>query len=218
MQHQAVLFDLDGTLIDSLQDLASSTNRTLQAHGFPPHPVDAYKYFVGDGARNLILRALPEPSRADTDLVDRVLEAYTIDYGRNWNCQTCLYPGIAEMLDGLVQRHIRLALLSNKPNLFTQACAQAYLSAWKFDVVMGASSVFPHKPHPAAALDVARQMALAPAQFLYLGDTSTDMQTARNAGMTAVGATWGFRLPDELLASGAQRLIDHPAQLLDLIG
>lgn len=213
MPYQAVLFDLDGTLIDSLDDLAQATNRTLAQHGFPIHPTDAYKLFVGDGVRNLILRALPEAARSDQALVDRCLHTYAADYGTNWNAHTRLYPGIADMLDALVTRGIHLTLLSNKPHVFTQACASEFLAKWHFDIVMGAQASFPHKPDPSAALDIAHRLNIAPASFLYLGDTSTDMQTACNAGMFPVGVTWGFRSREELESSGARRIITHPLEL-----
>jgi phosphoglycolate phosphatase len=210
MQYQAVLFDLDGTLIDSLQDLADATNRTLLAHGFPTHPVDAYRYFVGDGARNLILRALPPEHQRDDALIARCLETYSKDYGSNWNVRTCLYPGIAEMLDGLAARGLTLTLLSNKPDLFTQACARKYLSKWDFRVIMGAKPPFAHKPDPAAALEITRRVGLPADHFLYLGDTATDMQTALNAGMYPLGASWGFRPRQELRDAGARAILEHP--------
>jgi phosphoglycolate phosphatase len=217
MAYQAVLFDLDGTLIDSLQDIADATNRTLQKYGFPAHPAESYKQFVGDGVRKLLIRSLPEPQKQDELLIDQCIETYAQDYGANWNVHTRLYPGISEMLDGLVGRGIRLNVLSNKPDLFTQACAKAFLSSWKFDVIMGAKTEFPHKPDPTAARDIARQLGLRTDQFLYMGDSSTDMQTARNAGMMPVGCLWGFRTHDELLMAGASRLISKPIELLDLL-
>lgn len=217
MPYEAVLFDLDGTLIDSLEDLAAATNRTMQHYGFAPHPAEAYKYFVGDGVRKLVTRALPADRQGDQQLIEQCLATYAKDYGSNWNVRTALYPGIAEMLDGLVRRGLRLAILSNKPDPFTQLCVGTFLSAWKFEVIMGARPEFAHKPDPAAALAIARQMNLAPSRFLYLGDTSTDMQTACNAGMEPVGVTWGFRTRDELLSAGARRMVDRPAQILDLL-
>lgn len=217
MPLQAVLFDLDGTLIDSLLDLANATNRTLAKYGFPAHPVEAYKIFVGDGVRKLVTRALPAERRQDEALLGRCLQTYAEDYGSHWNVATHLYDGVAGLLDGLTARGIRLAVLSNKPEVFTLSCVRAYLAKWKFEVVLGAGGAFPHKPDPAAALEVARRMNLSPSEFLYLGDTATDMQTACNAGMVAVGATWGFRTRGELQTAGARYLIDRPAELLALL-
>lgn len=217
MQYQAVLFDLDGTLIDSLADIALATNRTMEMHGFPPHPIEAYKHMIGDGVRKLILRALPADKREETSIIDRCIAAYASDYGKNWNIHTQLYSGIAEMLDGLVARGMRLAVLSNKPDPFTQTCAQCYLSKWQFDVVMGAGTQFPNKPDPASALEIARRLKLSPQQFLYLGDMAVDMETACNAGMTFLGAAWGFRTAEELRAVGAKHVINYPPELLTLL-
>ncbi len=217
MQYRAVLFDLDGTLIDSLADIALATNRTMEMHGFPSHPVEAYKHMIGDGVRKLILRALPAVKRGEDALVDRCIAAYAADYGNNWNVQTRLYPGIAEMLDGLGARGVRMSVLSNKPDAFTQVCAQSYLSKWHFDVVMGASTQFPNKPDPSSALDIAMRLGLTAQQILYLGDMPVDMQTASNARMTSVGAAWGFRTAGELRAAGASHVIGHPAELLQLL-
>lgn len=217
MQYQAVLFDLDGTLIDSLADIALATNRTMEMYGFPPHPVEAYKHMIGDGVRKLILRALPADKREEASLIDRCITAYASDYGKTWNIQTRLYCGIAEMLDGLAAQGMRMAVLSNKPDPFTQICVQCYLSKWQLDVVMGAGTQFPNKPDPASALEIARRLGLSPQQFLYLGDMPVDMQTARNAGMTFVGAAWGFRTAEELRAAGACHTIDDPPALLKLL-
>lgn len=217
MQYQAVLFDLDGTLIDSLADIALATNRTMETHGFPPHPIEAYKHMIGDGVRKLILRALPADKREEAATIDRCIAAYASDYGNNWSIQTRLYSGISDLLDGLTARGIRLAVLSNKPDPFTQTCAQCYLNRWKFDLVMGAGTQFPNKPDPASALEIARRLNLSPQQFLYLGDMQVDLQTACNAGMAFIGAAWGFRTADELRALGARHIANHPTDLLQLI-
>lgn len=216
MQHAAVIFDLDGTLLDSLEDIAQATNRTLQAHGFPTHAISAYTQFIGDGMTKLILRALPPEHRSEPTL-GRCVEYYRQDYGANWNVHTHLYDGIAALLDGLIQRNMQLAILSNKPDEFVQHCVRQYLASWPFALVMGANADFPHKPDPSAALAIARQLHLSPSQILYLGDMEVDMTTARAAGMTAIGAGWGFRLAQQLLAAGADHVITKPMQMLDLI-
>ena len=216
MHHQAAIFDLDGTLLDSLEDIAQATNRTLQAQGFPTHPLTAYMQFIGDGMTKLILRALPPEHRTEPT-ISRCVEFYRQDYGANWNVHTRLYDGIADLLDGLLARRIQLAILSNKPDEFVQHCVRQYLSAWPFAVIMGASSDFPHKPDPSAALAIARRMQLPAAQILYLGDMEVDMATAHAAGMTAIGAGWGFRSREQLTAAGADFVIDSPHEMLQLI-
>lgn len=214
--YAAVLFDLDGTLLDTLADLGNAVNRTLEAHGLPTHPLDAYRNFVGDGVYKLIERALPA-DRRDPQTFESCLQTYRKDYARNWNVQTRPYPGIAELLDELIARRIRLAVLSNKPDEFTQVCVRQLLGRWRFDVVLGARDDIPPKPDPASALEIARRLELSPGQFIYLGDSGVDMQTARAAGMTCVGALWGFRTREELQAAGAQKLIRHPLELLELL-
>ena len=213
MRYQAIIFDLDGTLIDSLADIAAATNRTMSAHGFPTHPIEAYRNFIGDGVRKLIVRALPEPMRTDEAIVAKCLETYGRDYGSSWNVKTCLYPGMAGALSELSRMGLKLAVLSNKPDEFTQSCAAQFLAQWRFDLVMGASPRFPHKPDPSSALEIARRFELSPAEFLYVGDMPVDMQTARNAGMRAIGVSWGLRSREQLVEAGADRVIDSPGEL-----
>jgi phosphoglycolate phosphatase len=216
MPFKAILFDLDGTLLDSLADLADSCNAALAAHGFPTHPTDAYKFFVGDGVAKLLERALP-PGRNDMATITEVSPTYRAEYQRRWNAKTRPYPGVPELLTALAQRNLKLAVLSNKPDDFTRQCVTTLLPEWRFDIVMGATPALPHKPHPAGALQLARTLALPPAAFVYLGDTSTDMQTAVTAGMLPVGVTWGFRPESELLAHGAKHLLRHPLDLLPIL-
>lgn len=213
MRYKAIIFDLDGTLIDSLDDIASSVNRVLSACGFPAHAPLAYREFIGEGVGQLIRRALPPSACADELLVARCLQQYAADYRTSWNIATRLYPGIPAALDDLSKAGLKLAILSNKPDEFTQACASLFLADWSFDVVMGASTRFPNKPDPASALEIARLLGLVPSEMLYLGDMPVDMHTARNSGMLAIGAAWGFRTRQQLLDSGANIVIDHPSEL-----
>ena len=217
MPYRAVLFDLDGTLLDTLEDLADSTNAALAALGFPPHPVDEYRTLVGDGIRNLALRALPD-GRRDDATVDRCIRLTREEYGRRWDAKTRPYPGVPELLDELARRGVRMAILSNKPDAATGEVVAKLLPRWQFDVVRGAREGVPLKPDPAAALEVAEALGAAPAEVLYLGDTNTDMRTARAAGMRAVGALWGFRTAEELQTAGAQDLVARPQDLLELAG
>ncbi len=216
MKAKAILFDLDGTLLDTLEDLCDAVNRVLRRNGFPPHPLDAYRYFVGDGASTLFQRALPEGHRG-TEVVQRCLVDFREDYGRTWNVKTQPYPGIPEMLDALVARRLRLAVLSNKPHDTTVLCVTELLPRWAFDVILGQREQVPKKPNPAGASEVAGRMGLSPAEFVYLGDTGTDMQTALAAGMVPVGALWGFRPEAELRAHGARELVRHPQDVVVLV-
>jgi phosphoglycolate phosphatase len=213
MPCQAVLFDLDGTLLDTLEDLADATNAALAELGLPENPVELYKQFVGDGMENLVRRAMRQ-EQPDEALLARGIELVRQEYAVRWAVKTHPYPGIPELLDGLSRRGIPRAVLSNKPDEFTRLCVAQLLSAWHFDVVQGATPELPRKPDPRGALTIAEKMGIAPGKVLYLGDTNTDMRTAVAAGMFPLGALWGFRTADELLAAGAAALVKNPTEVL----
>jgi phosphoglycolate phosphatase len=217
MACRAILFDLDGTLLDTLEDLADAVNEALARGGFPPRSLDEYRFLVGDGARNLVRRALP-PEHRDDATVEPCLDAFGAAYARLWDRKTRPYPGIPELLDALAARGLPMAVLSNKPDDFTKLCVARLLPRGRFAVVRGARPDTPPKPDPAAALAIAKQVGVPPADFLYVGDSNTDMGTARAAGMFPVGVTWGFRPASELLEHGARILITEPILLLKLLG
>lgn len=216
MRFRAILFDLDGTLLDTLEDIGNSMNRVLAKNGFPGHGMDTYRYLVGEGVAMLVTRALPEGQRND-DTIRTCIRFYREDYAQNWNVRTKPYDGVPEMLDTLTARGLKMAVLSNKPDDFTKQCVSEYLPKWKFDVVFGQRNSIPQKPDPSGAKEVASHLNILPEKFLYLGDTSVDMKTAVAAGMFPVGALWGFRSADELLANGAQALIEKPREIVNLL-
>ena len=216
MRYKAILFDLDGTLLDTLEDLATAANRALGTLGLPAHPTDAYRVFVGDGLRTLAERILPGEQRSAAQ-VDALVVAFEREYSRTWNERTAPYAGVPEMLDRLTAGGYRLSVLSNKPDAFTRLCVEQLLPHWTFAPLYGQRPGVPRKPDPAAALAIAVELGLDPAEVLYLGDTATDMHTARAAGMAAVGVLWGFRTADELRAAGARHLIAHPGELAPLL-
>jgi phosphoglycolate phosphatase len=211
-----VIFDLDGTLLDSLEDIADSANLVLAERGHPVHAVDAYKYFVGDGAPTLIHRILPEQCRTEEEEAV-CLQRYREVYAVRWNLKTAPYPGITAMLGAMAARGIRLGVLSNKPHDATEECVQGFLCDVRFHIVQGQTSDYPRKPDPAGALALARAFGLAPKECMYVGDTATDMQTAVRAGMNPVGVLWGFRQAEELTLNGAKRLVAHPSELIPLL-
>ena len=213
MEYKAVLFDLDGTLLDSLEDLGDTVNQILLNKGFPTHPMDAYRYFVGNGAAMLMKRALPE-DQWDEQNIRHYVDIFNQYYEQNWNVKTKPYEGVEEMLDELIARKVPITVLSNKPDEFTQRCVSELLSKWRFDIVLGHRKSFPHKPDPAGALEIARTLNLPPEEFIYLGDTATDMQTAHAAKMFAVGVQWGFRPIEELQENGANAIIKKPQEVL----
>ena len=213
---RAALFDMDGTLLDTLDDIADAMNVVLERRGLPRHPTEAYKGFIGDGVEQLARRVQPG-GRADEETVVRYITEFREEYARRDDARTRPYPGIPELLDGLVGRGMSLAILSNKPHGFTVRLAQRLLVRWPFDPVLGSRRSVPKKPDPTAALQVAGQLGIPPEQWLYLGDTRTDMETAVGAGMLPVGVLWGFRGADELAAGGARHIIERPGELLALL-
>ena len=213
---QAVLFDMDGTLLDTLEDIAKSMNTVLARNGLPTHPVDRYRRFVGGGVEGLARGVLPD-GLSDTDRIRELIEQMKAEYSRRWHDTTRLYPGVKQMLDGLHERGIRLGILSNKPDQFTKMIYDYFLRPWNFELVLGASGELPKKPDPTAALVIAKKMGIEPRQFIYLGDSDTDMKTAIAADMYPVGALWGFRDAKELQESGAKMLLRKPQDLLKLV-
>jgi len=213
MHYKAVLFDLDGTLLDTLEDLGEAMNQVLRNLGFPVHELQAYKYFVGDGVEMLVRRALPKEALSE-ELVQKCLKVYREEYGRRWDQKTRPYEGVPEMLDTLTEMGLPLAILSNKPDDFSKLVVSKLLSKWQFQVVFGVRPSVPKKPDPEGAFEIAAMLDIPPSQFLYLGDTGIDMRTAVTAGMFPVGALWGFRTAEELTANGARVLIEKPLDLL----
>jgi phosphoglycolate phosphatase len=216
MSFAAVLFDLDGTLLDTLQDLADSTNAVLASCGFPTHGTNAYRTFVGDGVTKLFQRVLP-PDVRHADVVASCAAAFREVYGQRWNVHTRPYDGIPDLLQWLAAQPVKLAVLSNKLDEFTQRCVRELLADYEFDVVLGQRDGQPLKPDPAGALEIRDRLGLPAGQIVYLGDTDVDMQTARAAGMFPVGALWGFRTREELLTGGAQAVIRHPMELVGIL-
>ncbi|MEW5785130.1 MAG: HAD family hydrolase [Bacillota bacterium] len=209
MQYKAIIFDLDGTLLDSLADIAYSVNAVLERHGFSGHPLQAYRYYIGDGINTLIERACLEPIREGATPA-RLVKEFLVEYRLRWHHHTRPYSGVPELLDLLEGRGVPKAIFSNKPHHFAVLTTEKLLPHWHFAAVQGSLPDQPLKPDPAGALAVTRQLGIAPEKCLYLGDTDIDMFTANRAGMYAVGALWGFRPAENLLAGGARQLVENP--------
>jgi phosphoglycolate phosphatase len=178
--------------------------------------VDAYRHFVGDGVTTMAHRALPEGAR-DPATVRRAVTRALASYATRWRRHTRPYTGVDVLLDGLGARRLPVVVYSNKPEAFTRQTVDALLDRWTFRLVRGARTGVPLKPDPTGALEIARELALAPADCLFCGDTRTDMETAARAGMHPVGALWGFRDRAELEASGAREVAASPSDLLTLL-
>ncbi len=191
-------------------------NAVLERFGFAVHPLDSYRYFVGDSVLMMVKKCLPENNR-DEKTIEKCRLALSEEYGRRWVNNTKPYPGIPELLSELEKLKIPMAVLSNKPHEFTVPMIKKMLPSSKFDIVLGVSETVKRKPDPAAAISIANKLKIPPEKILYLGDTNTDMQTAVAAGMFAVGALWGFRDAEELLETGAKVLVEKPLDVIKIL-
>jgi len=214
MNIKTVIFDLDGTLLDTLEDLAAAANQALALHGFPPRPVKDYRLLVGAGARNLMTRAA---GQATEEQINSLLDAFSQTYDRNWADRTHPYAGIPELLKRLRTAGCRLAVVSNKPDVFTRQIISHFFTADEFDAVAGKIEGWPLKPDPALTLEICRQIGADLASSALVGDSGSDMKTAVNAGMLPVGVLWGFRDSTELLAGGARYLASDPSDLYNIL-
>mgnify|MGYP001806166002 FL=1 len=211
-----VVFDMDGTLLDTLADISHSLNSVLEEHGYPTHTVEACRVMVGFGMRELVRKALPA-SAHDEAITEPLLKKMQERYAEHWNDSSRPYDGVAELLDAIDRLGLKKAILSNKPDRFTRQCAEALLAPWKFDVIMGFREGIEPKPDPTGALMVAEELGVQPASILYVGDSGVDMKTANAAGMYPLGVTWGYRPGDELLATGAAKLVSTPEEIIPLL-
>ncbi|MBR4972953.1 MAG: HAD family hydrolase, partial [Clostridia bacterium] len=205
---KAVLFDLDGTLVNSLEDLANSTNFALSKFGFPTHETELYKYFVGDGMQKLIERVLPESER-DNDTRQKVFDCFFNHYREHYIDKTSAYDGIIELINKLKLSGIKLAVVSNKAEEMALTVVNKIFPNI-FDIVCGKQDGFPAKPDAALTLKVINDLGVMPSECLFVGDSGMDMAAAVNANCKGVGVLWGFRTKQELLSNGADYIIENP--------
>lgn len=211
-----VIFDLDGTLLNTIADLATATNRALQHYNFPIHEVDAYRFFVGNGINKLFERALPENERTEENILK--IRSQFIPYYDAHNADlSSPYPGIPELLSALQQRGIMIAVASNKYQAATRKLIAHYFPEINFIEVLGQREGIPAKPDPSIVNDIRTKAGVKQEEVLYVGDSNVDMQTARNAGVTAVGVAWGFRPRTELEAHHPAYIIEKAEELLPLL-
>lgn len=215
MRFDAALFDLDGTLLDTLTDLSSSANHALAAVGRPTHPREAYRMFVGQGVRNLFVAALGPDHQG---LVDDAVAAFHDHYAEHRFDTTAAYPGIGAMLDRLASAGMKLGVLSNKPHEATVDVVQRFFGDLNWAVIRGHKPATLPKPDPASAIEVLAAMGVEAERCLYVGDTKVDMLTGKRAGMFTVGVSWGFRSIEELTENGADAIVDTPEELLSIAG
>lgn len=216
MSYKAVIFDLDGTLVDSVADIANAANSALRERGFAGRGVDEYRLFIGGGAEEMIRKALPR--EAPDGEVRACLGGFMDFYRENFAVHTKLYDGMAELLGSLCERGFKLAVLSNKPQEMTSKIARSFLSDWRFLEVVGHSGETPRKPDPSGALEVCGRLSVSPDETALVGDSAVDMKTAVAAGMLPVGALWGFRGREELASGGARHIIERPPELIRVMG
>lgn len=216
MWFDGAIFDLDGTLVDTLDDLADAMNRVLEGEQAPGHSRATYKLLIGKGIRNLVGQALP-PEKRSEETITRCYEAMIADYGEHCLVKTRVYDGVTELVSRLRLAGAKLAVFSNKSDELTRRIVERLFGCGDFDVVVGAQPGLHLKPDPAVALLIADRLGVAPRQIVFLGDSGLDMLAATAAGMIAVGAAWGFRTKDELVENGASAVLDQPLELLELL-
>lgn len=211
---KTVIFDLDGTLLDSIEDIASSMNKVLESLQLPTHKIEDYKHFVGGGVDILVENALSNQSK---EIKDEVIKRFKIEYDGKLHSKTLPYDGIYELLDELKKLDINLAVLSNKPHEFTVSYVNHFFKNYNFKEIHGQKKDVPKKPDPKAALDIVKCLDSSCENTYFIGDTKIDMQTAKSANMTAIGVLWGFRDEKELLTNGADFIVKHPLDILEII-
>ena len=211
-----VIFDLDGTLLNTIADLAQSTNHALQALGYPTHPEEAYNFMVGNGINKLFERALPEGEKSEENVL-RVRREFIPYYDRHNADKSRPYPGIPELLEQLQAEGVRLAVASNKYQAATTKLIARYFPDIRFTAVFGQREGINVKPDPTIVHDILDATHIAPEEVLYVGDSGVDMQTAANAGVTACGVTWGFRPRTELEAFHPAYIVDRADEIFGII-
>lgn len=212
---KAVLFDLDGTLVNSLADLANSTNYALEKFGFPIHETECFKYFVGDGMPKLIERALPEDKRKEK-YIKETLDVFMAHYKEHYCDNTTAYNGISEAVDSILSLGIKAAVVSNKIQNMAETVTNKIFGD-RFSIICGKREGYPAKPDPTLTLEVINELGVTPQECLFIGDSGMDMAVAKNANCIALGVLWGFRNEDELIDNGADFIIKEPGEIIKII-
>lgn len=215
MEFKSVIFDLDGTLIDSIHDIADSNNKMLLQNGLNTHPLESYIKWIGNGARLLIERSVPEIK--DPKVIEKLLEEYLLIYQNNCLIKTKLYAGMDIFLNGLTDRKIPISILTNKPHIETLRITNSLLNKWNFEFILGQREGYPKKPDPKIALEIADKLNIAPKDFLFIGDSSTDIRTAIAAGMKPIGVNWGYGTYESMKEAGGKTFHNNPQDLLELL-
>lgn len=216
MQYKAAIFDLDGTLVDTLEDLAISVNEMLTSYGFPTHPLDEYRYYLGNGSKKLIERTLPKDKAQDAAFVIEAMKRYQKIYEHHRD-HTGPFKGIQEVLDKLKAMGVPMGVCTNKHQQAADEIIGGMFPKGTFTTVMGDRPGLPIKPDPKKPLMMAKEYGVKPEEVAYFGDTSVDMDTAVNAGFLPIGVLWGFRPEKELLEHGAKVILAKPEELFEKV-
>jgi phosphoglycolate phosphatase len=216
MKYKAVIFDLDGTLLDTIDDIADSTNKALETYGYPQFSVDEYKYFVGKGVDHLI-KSVIKAGNIEEEAFVKIKEKYFEIYEKQGLINTKIYKGINELLNYLLEKKISINILSNKPQIQTDKVIDYYFDKNIFTLVYGKKVEFLPKPDPSSANDLVKKLGLDAKDVLYVGDTETDIFTAKNASFESVGVLWGFRKRTELVNAGADYIVEEPSEIVALL-
>lgn len=214
MNIQGIIFDLDGTLVHTIEDIGDAANTLLKIHGYPQYSPEDFIRWIGNGAAKFIENAIGET--VDPVLLKNYVSEFKEIYAVNLHNKSRLYEGIPQLLDELTGKRVKLAILSNKPHHLTEAVVSYYLSAWDFKPVFGQRVHIPRKPDPAGALEIANMLAIPVNRFLFVGDSLGDLKTSSAAGMMPVGVSWGYGLRGKVALNG-ETLIHHPGELLTLL-
>jgi phosphoglycolate phosphatase len=217
MEIKAVIFDLDGTLLDTLGDIADANNKMLGKYSYPQHPLEKYIKWIGNGATKLIIDSLPDSANLNEDRIYEYLKTYTSIYIDNIANKTKVYKGIEGLLVYLCENNIRFAINTNKPKVLTDLVCNACLKQWPFQLIIGDNGEYPKKPKPASSIYIANHLAVPPANILFIGDSEVDLETAKNAGMQFMGVNWGYGDHQLMMKMGCQKLVESPMEIIDFI-
>lgn len=212
---QLVIFDLDGTLLDTINDLGESANHALESTGFPTHSLSSYPFFVGNGVSRLLERVLPEDVRSEAN-VDRLRKAFMEYYDTHNAIHTRPYPGIPELLESLTDKGIKVAVASNKYQSAVDFLINHYFPSIPWAAIEGQKEDYPVKPDPSIVFDILSKVPTPKSDVLYIGDSGVDMETARRACVSSIGVTWGFRPVKELREYYAEHIVNRPSEILDI--